>query len=171
MQFNQKQIDKETSSSLVERRSRSEFLGKSLFVVCAIVVLSVVMDYIMANRRVSVDGKYSGLISDGQYVQFGGDGAHQLLENPNLSWAQKNFCTGYKKSSACSNKPLHPLYQYYVEEKLKNVSAEDLRTKYGLNPQETKTPGKISEQAHLKSKLLEGPSEGSQTNSYGSGQQ
>lgn len=34
------------------------------------------------------------------------------IYNPEISWFQRNFCIGYRRSTGCSEKALHPMVQY-----------------------------------------------------------
>ena len=138
-------------------RNSGGFFRKFIIFTGVFIVIFAISDYVYQNRRAKIEAATtidSGDGKPGQDFVFGGTAADHVLENPHLSWFDDTFCTGYRKSSSCSNKPLHPMYKYFVEEALKDVSPEQLDRHYGISPKETRIPGKRTEQVHARPQIL-----------------
>ena len=137
--------------------TKGGFLRKGIIFISAFIVLYSLSDYVYRYRRAKIEPvtliDAINKKSDGMTV-WGGPAADQVLENPHISWFDSIFCIGYRKATSCSNKPLHPMYKYFVEESLKIVPPEQLYKEYGISPKETRVPGKTTEQVHARPQLL-----------------
>ena len=157
--------DFEISRHSIEKRFRGPAEGKPssqkkvlIMLIGLMFVMGVAIEYIGAHRRklrdeLPIPFADKAFARQSTILQVGGEDIAVILENPEITWYEKMFCIGYRKSSFCSSKPLHPLISYY--ESHYGMEYNKLRQKTGRAPLvETRTPGTSTEKADLKPALL-----------------
>ena len=83
---------------------------------------------------------------------FGATLAKTQLVNPELSWFQRTFCRGLRRSLwLCPDDPIHPYVDYMRD--AYGVEYKDWLKQHGVKQNRNKIPGTTSIQASLKSQL------------------